>query len=105
MSGLHRFKLLGIFLVSVGFLAILDGCPLLEFLDLHVCASLSQNLEQRCHEQIKDLRPPKHFLYYDDGEVKLAHPNWYRRELNLRHQEGAHFQVPSQYHEAICQIH
>ncbi|RHN38650.1 hypothetical protein MtrunA17_Chr8g0335491 [Medicago truncatula] len=67
MSGLHRFKLLGIFLVSVGFLAILDGCPLLEFLDLHVCASLSQNLEQRCHEQIKDLRPPKHFLYYDDG--------------------------------------
>jgi len=46
MSGLHRFKLSGIFLISVGFLAILDWW-LPESIDLQVCvcASLSQNLE------------------------------------------------------------
>lgn len=57
---------------EVGWLAILDRCPLLESLDIKGGnVYLSENLRERCREQIKILHLPvwahieKH--YYDDG--------------------------------------
>ncbi|AES70984.1 hypothetical protein MTR_3g065630 [Medicago truncatula] len=57
---------------EVGWLAILDRCPLLESLDITGGnVYLSENLRERCREQIKILHLPvwahieEH--YYDDG--------------------------------------
>ncbi|GAU42387.1 hypothetical protein TSUD_123830 [Trifolium subterraneum] len=45
-------------LSDVGLIAILDGCPLLESLDIRGCSNLdfSGNLWKRLHNQIKDLK-------------------------------------------------
>ncbi|CAJ2640722.1 unnamed protein product [Trifolium pratense] len=47
-------------LTDVGLVAILDKCPLLEYLDIQDCYNLSlgESLRKRCIEQIKDLRLP-----------------------------------------------
>jgi F-box/leucine-rich repeat protein 2/20 len=47
-------------LTDVGLLAILDKCPLLEYLDIQKCynLNLSESLKKRCLEQIKDLQLP-----------------------------------------------
>jgi F-box/leucine-rich repeat protein 2/20 len=47
-------------LTDVGLLAILDKCPLLEYLDIQKCynLNLSESLKKRCIEQIKDVRLP-----------------------------------------------
>jgi len=62
MSGLRHLKLDGFLLESDGLLAILDGCPLLESLDLEGTIYLSFNsnpsLLKRCSEQIKDFQRP-----------------------------------------------
>lgn len=60
MPGLRYLKISGILLTNDGILAILDGCPLLESLDLGGCVryDLSESLRKRCQEQIKDLELP-----------------------------------------------
>ncbi|WVY93976.1 hypothetical protein V8G54_033064 [Vigna mungo] len=60
MPGLHHLQLFGNKLTNDGLLAILDGCPQLESLDLRQCFNvmLRGSLSKRCSEQIKDLRIP-----------------------------------------------
>ncbi|BAT87323.1 F-box protein [Vigna angularis] len=60
MPGLHHLQLFGNKLTNDGLLAILDGCPQLESLDLRQCFNviLGGSLSKRCSEQIKDLRIP-----------------------------------------------
>ncbi|CAJ2640749.1 unnamed protein product [Trifolium pratense] len=57
MPGLRHLDIHGNRLTDVGLIAILDGCPLLESLDIRGCSNLefSGNLWKRLHNQIKDL--------------------------------------------------
>ncbi|XP_058783593.1 putative F-box/LRR-repeat protein 23 [Vicia villosa] len=56
-------------LTNSGLLAILDGCPLLESLDMEGCSNLDldEGLKEKCLEQIKDVRLPaqKNHEYYE----------------------------------------
>lgn len=69
MPGLRYLKISGILLTNDGVLAILDGCPLLESLDLEGCVcnknGLSKSLRKQCHERIKDLELPDDNSYYN----------------------------------------
>ncbi|CAJ2640725.1 unnamed protein product [Trifolium pratense] len=58
MSRLSCLDISGNKLTNFGLVAILDGCPRLEHLDIQQCynISLNENLRKRCIEQIKDLR-------------------------------------------------
>jgi F-box/leucine-rich repeat protein 2/20 len=56
MPGLRRLNISGNALNDVGLLAILDGCLLLESLNLEGCFNISESLEDRCYDQIKDLQ-------------------------------------------------
>ncbi|KAL6123024.1 hypothetical protein ACLB2K_075547 [Fragaria x ananassa] len=72
MHGLHHLQLFGNKLTSNGLRAILDGCPLLESLDLRHCwhinldrewlhhfdLKLDEELKRRCIHRIKNLRLP-----------------------------------------------
>ncbi|KAK7303083.1 hypothetical protein RJT34_13982 [Clitoria ternatea] len=60
MPELRHLQLFGNKLTDDGLLAILDGCPHLESLDLRQCfnVTFSGSLGRRCTEQIKDLRRP-----------------------------------------------
>ncbi|CAJ1962138.1 unnamed protein product [Sphenostylis stenocarpa] len=60
MHGLRHLQLFGNKLTNDGLLAILDGCPHLESLDLRQCfnVKLGGSLGKRCAEQIKELRLP-----------------------------------------------
>nr|KYP45157.1 F-box protein SKIP19 [Cajanus cajan] len=60
MPKLCHLQLFGNKLTNDGLLAILDGCPHLESLDLRQCfnVNLVGGLGKRCAEQIKDLRLP-----------------------------------------------
>jgi F-box/leucine-rich repeat protein 2/20 len=60
MPKLSRLEIKGNRLSNDGLLAILDGCPLLEYLDIQKCynLNLSESLKKRCLEQIKDLQLP-----------------------------------------------
>ncbi|XP_058734273.1 F-box protein SKIP19-like [Vicia villosa] len=65
MHGLRSLTISGWRLTSVRVVAILDGCSLLESLNLEYCyymssksTSLSQSLKKRCSEQIKSFIPP-----------------------------------------------
>ncbi|XP_058782105.1 putative F-box/LRR-repeat protein 22 [Vicia villosa] len=69
MPRLQHLKFSGNMPTNEGLLAILDGCPLLESLDLEECYSCfsfgySESLEKRCREKIKDFRPPN--CYFSD---------------------------------------
>ncbi|XP_057450087.1 putative F-box/LRR-repeat protein 23 [Lotus japonicus] len=57
MPALRYLQIIGNTISDVGLLAILNGCPLLEFLDLRCCEflDLSGSLGKRCREQIKHL--------------------------------------------------
>ncbi|MCI04067.1 F-box protein SKIP19, partial [Trifolium medium] len=57
MPGLRHLDIHGNRLTNVGLLAILDGCPLLESLDIKGCDNLdiTESLWQRLNSQIKDL--------------------------------------------------
>lgn len=76
MHGLRHLKLSGYVITNVGLVAILDGCPHLESLDLEECfrVDLSGSLGERCHEQIKDLRPPTN---YEDVDPYWADHDFY----------------------------
>ncbi|CAK8570063.1 unnamed protein product [Lathyrus sativus] len=71
MPGLRSLTISGLGLTSVGVVAILDGCPLLESLDLQHCffmhseGSLSQSLRERYCEQIKKFIPPIDYCCFD----------------------------------------
>jgi hypothetical protein len=60
MSMLRHLTILNDGVTNDGLLAILDGCPLLESLDLRGCRHLDfeGSLGKRCNEQIKELRLP-----------------------------------------------
>lgn len=59
MPRLQHLKISGNELSNDGVLAILDGCPLLESLDLTLCIlCLSKSLEERCLEKIKKFGLP-----------------------------------------------
>ncbi|XP_027338565.1 F-box protein SKIP19-like [Abrus precatorius] len=60
MPELRHLQLFGNKMTNDGLLAILNGCPHLESLDLRQCfnVNLSGSLGRRCNEQIKDLRLP-----------------------------------------------
>ncbi|PNY10395.1 F-box protein skip19-like [Trifolium pratense] len=60
MPGLRHLQLFGNKMSNAGLLAILDGCPLLESLDIRQCFNLNLvgSLGKRCKEQIKYLRRP-----------------------------------------------
>ncbi|XP_028759197.1 F-box protein SKIP19 [Neltuma alba] len=60
MPELRHLQLFGNKLTNVGLLAILDGCPRLESLDLRQCFNINMEgaLGKRCAEQLKDLRRP-----------------------------------------------
>lgn len=59
MPELHHLQLIGNYMTNVGLQAILDGCPLLESLDLRACfhIDLSGGLGNRC-KALKHLRLP-----------------------------------------------
>uniref|UniRef100_A0A803LAY3 F-box domain-containing protein n=1 Tax=Chenopodium quinoa TaxID=63459 RepID=A0A803LAY3_CHEQI len=59
MPNLRSLQLIGNSMTNEGLEAILDGCPLLESLDIRACfhIDLSGDLGKRC-EQIKHFRPP-----------------------------------------------
>uniref|UniRef100_A0A803LY03 F-box/LRR-repeat protein 15/At3g58940/PEG3-like LRR domain-containing protein n=1 Tax=Chenopodium quinoa TaxID=63459 RepID=A0A803LY03_CHEQI len=59
MPNLRTLQLIGTFMTNEGLKAILDGCPLLESLDLRACffIDLSGELGKKC-EQIKYVRQP-----------------------------------------------
>ncbi|XP_058783580.1 putative F-box/LRR-repeat protein 23 [Vicia villosa] len=63
MPGLRHLKISGQMPISEGLSAILDGCPLLESLDLKDCYyfrfEYTENLEKMCREKIKDFQPPE----------------------------------------------
>lgn len=64
MPRLRHLKISRNKLSSDGILiAILNGCPLLESLDLGLCFSLdlSESLRKRCYDQIKDCKLPIDF--------------------------------------------
>ncbi|KAK7247352.1 hypothetical protein RIF29_42233 [Crotalaria pallida] len=79
MPNLRHLQLFGNNLTDEGLLAILDGCPHLESLDLRDCfnVDLGGNLGRRCAEQIKD------FLEPDDPDDDFPfdydenHPSFY----------------------------
>ncbi|CAH8358371.1 unnamed protein product [Eruca vesicaria subsp. sativa] len=60
MPELRHLQLFGNILTNTGLTAILDGCPLLEHLDLRKCFNirLEGDLEKRCSERIKELKRP-----------------------------------------------
>ncbi|MED6127018.1 hypothetical protein PIB30_084051 [Stylosanthes scabra] len=67
MPNLRHLQLVGNCLNNSGLSAILDGCPLLESLDLRGCddVKLEGELRKRCDEQLKDLRDPSYLPLYD----------------------------------------
>ncbi|PNX83139.1 F-box protein SKIP19 [Trifolium pratense] len=69
MPRLFRLEITGTKLTNIGLLAILDGCPLLEYLDIQACSnlSLSESLRKRCLEQIKEFRQPM-LDFFDDRD-------------------------------------
>ncbi|XP_057429292.1 F-box protein SKIP19-like [Lotus japonicus] len=76
MPQLRHLQLLGNRLTNKGLIAILDGCPRLESLDLRVCSNvnLSGSLRERCCKQIKNLRFPDDLsseisIYVEGGAV------------------------------------
>jgi len=72
MRGLRHLDIHDNPLTDVGLLAILDGCPLLESLNIAGCSNLefSGSLWKRLHNQIKDLKIRD---YYTDFELEFAY--------------------------------
>ncbi|XP_058741086.1 putative F-box/LRR-repeat protein 23 [Vicia villosa] len=73
--GFYNILNTGNFVTNEGVSAILDGCPLLETLDLRGCRSwvLSDSLEKRCHQQIQDFRSPIYYVYFSfNGQLILG---------------------------------
>jgi hypothetical protein len=64
MSKLRHLTILNNGVTNDGLQAILDGCPLLESLDLRGCRHLDLHgsLGKRCNEQIKELRFPTEYV-------------------------------------------
>ena len=72
MPKLQHLQLIGNRLTNAGLLAILDGCPLLESLDLRGCfnVNLQGSLGKRCVEQIKELGYIPYYCEWDGPSGK-----------------------------------
>jgi F-box/leucine-rich repeat protein 2/20 len=72
MPGLRHLELWGNKLTNDGLVAILDGCPYLESLDIRMCYNLvlHENLAKRCYENIKKFRYPNEYIndHEDDDD-------------------------------------
>ncbi|WJX38227.1 hypothetical protein P8452_25913 [Trifolium repens] len=83
MPGLRDLKIVKNKLTNAGLLAILDGCPLLESLDLRGCFHLdmSGSLGKRCNEQIKEVRLPTDFIDEPDDTTTIGDPDLFSHQL------------------------
>ncbi|XP_045799755.1 putative F-box/LRR-repeat protein 23, partial [Trifolium pratense] len=70
MPGLRQLELWGNKLTNDGLVAILDGCPYLESLDIRMCYNLvlNENLAKRCYENIKNFRYPNEYIDEHDDD-------------------------------------
>ncbi|CAJ2640721.1 unnamed protein product [Trifolium pratense] len=70
MPGLRHLELWGNKLTNDGLVAILDGCPYLEFLDIRMCYNLvmHENLAKRCCDNIKKIRYPNEYIDDHDDD-------------------------------------
>lgn len=77
MPQLRHLQIMGIYITNNALLAILDGCPLLEYLDLRAChlLDLSGSLGKKCRERIKVVRLP-----LDEDEIS---DDYSSSEINL----------------------
>jgi len=75
MPELRQLMILNNILSNDVLLAILDGCPLLESLDLRGClhVDLDENLEKRCIEQVKEFRFPEEYIDHVDSFIDYIH--------------------------------
>ncbi|KAF5752711.1 F-box protein SKIP19-like [Tripterygium wilfordii] len=73
MPGLHHLQIFGNKLTNIDLLAILDGCPHLESLDLRRCfnVEMAGSVAKRCAEQIKDLRSPYDSVYDYPFDIEI----------------------------------
>ncbi|CAN8246195.1 unnamed protein product [Cochlearia groenlandica] len=80
MRGLRHLELLGNRLTNKGLIAILEKCLKLEHLDLRQCLNLNftEELEKRCLESIKFVRPPNdltddspYHVYFNENWAEL----------------------------------
>ncbi|CAJ2643963.1 unnamed protein product [Trifolium pratense] len=86
MSKLCYLDIQGTSITNIGLLAILDGCPLLEYLDIDECfhlKNLSNNLRKRCIEQIKDLRLPNPNNYGEYDHIEIACKRAHRKSVTI----------------------
>ncbi|KAL5076885.1 hypothetical protein RYX36_015869 [Vicia faba] len=69
MPGLRHLSFSRIVFMNDQLFAILDGCPLIESLDLQYChvRGLCPSVEKRCRQQIKDFQLPKNNDYKEYG--------------------------------------
>lgn len=67
MVGLRHLNIQGNKLSNAGLLAILAGCPHLEFLDIRRCYNLQldESLKKKCIDQIKNLLLPEPSVHSD----------------------------------------
>ncbi|CAL5203196.1 unnamed protein product [Lathyrus oleraceus] len=72
MPGLRHLSFSRIVFDNDQLFAILDGCPLIESLDLRNCLirHLSPSVKKRCRKQIKDFQLPIYNSYEDDSDVR-----------------------------------
>lgn len=78
MPNLRHLRLFAHRMKNEGLEAILDGCPLLESLDLRRCSGLDLQgaLGKRCSEQIKDLRLPSDSISDIDWLIQASESDY-----------------------------
>jgi len=99
MSGLRRLQIIGSKMTDDGLLAILDGCPDLESLDLQECwyVKLEGSLSKRCAEQIKDLRIPYEYPSQDEIDYRLLYDDYSSGLSDVDFLFDDHFSGPSDF--------
>jgi F-box/leucine-rich repeat protein 2/20 len=85
MPRLRHLAILNNGVTNDGLLAILDGCPLLESLDLRGCQHLvfDGSLGKRCKEQIKELRFPTESVVLNSSFFDFVSAGCFRHISNM----------------------